>query len=101
MATMLFAAAHAQTHSHEDKDWGIEPTSTYRLRQYHAPTPLTVPGGRTIKTIDLKTIVAEASRPIVIDVLDGKAHQTVPGAQWMPWAGKGPGIGVTPVPAMR
>jgi PQQ-dependent catabolism-associated CXXCW motif protein len=90
ITAMLITTVQAQSYSYEDKDWGIAATSSYRQLQYHAPTPLTVPGARTIKTIELKAMLGEPSPPTVIDVLDGKSHKTIPGAQWMPWAGKGP-----------
>ena len=87
VAAMLFGAAQAQSYSYEDKDWGTAPTTTIRSRQFHSPTPLTVPGARTIKTVDLKAMLGGLNPPVVIDVLNGKPHPTVPGAHWMPWAG--------------
>jgi PQQ-dependent catabolism-associated CXXCW motif protein len=89
LSAVLATTVQAQTYAYENRDWGIAPTDSYRSPPYHAPTPLTVPGARTIKTIELKEMLGGPNPPIVIDVLDGRNHKTLPGAQWMPWAGGG------------
>jgi PQQ-dependent catabolism-associated CXXCW motif protein len=78
-----------QTFANEDKDWGVSPTSTPRKSQYHAPTPRAVPGGRVVKTMELRNLLDRDKAVVVIDVLDSKERTTVPGALWMPGAGSG------------
>jgi PQQ-dependent catabolism-associated CXXCW motif protein len=89
LAGIVATSACAQSFAYEDKDWGVAPTTMYRNSQYHAPTPLTLPGARTLRTLELKEMLAGSPAPIVIDVLSGKAHKTLPGAVWLPWAGLG------------
>ena len=78
-----------QTFSYEDKDWQVEAPSSAKRPPYHAPTPTTIPGGRVIKTSELKALLASRQDIMVIDVLDSKARTTVPGAYWMSGAGEG------------
>jgi PQQ-dependent catabolism-associated CXXCW motif protein len=89
LACVVGTAARAQSFAYEDKDWGVSPTTMYRNAQFHAPTPLTLSGARTLKTLELKEMLAGSPAPTVIDVLSGKAHKTLPGAIWLPWAGLG------------
>lgn len=83
------AATESRTFANEDTDWGVAPTRVPRVKPLHAPTPLTVPGGTTITTLDLKKRLATDKSVVVVDVLDTKARQTVPGAAWLPGAGQG------------
>jgi PQQ-dependent catabolism-associated CXXCW motif protein len=83
------AAREAQVFADEDKDWGIEPTSTPRQSQYHAPTPRSIPDARVIKTMELKALLDANKTVVVIDVLDSTERTTVPGAFWMSGAGAG------------
>lgn len=80
----------------------FDPATGYRVRAYRAPTPATVPGG---KTIDLKELLAlKAADAILIDVspieggkrdpatgavLAAKPRLTIGGAAWLPDAGQG------------
>lgn len=73
----------------EDKDWGVEATSTARRGAPHAPTPTSIPGARVIKTVELKALLESDKNVMVIDVLDSKTRTTVPGAFWMPGIGDG------------
>ena len=83
------AAREARVFGDEDKDWGIEPTSTPRQSEYHAPTPRSIPGARVIKTMALKALIEADKTVVLIDVLDGKERTTIPGAYWMSGAGDG------------
>jgi rhodanese-related sulfurtransferase len=76
-------------YAEEDRDWGVPPRSQLRTVQYHAPTPLQVPGGRTVQTVELHEMLAREPRPYLIDVLGGGTHRTIAGAFWMPGAGAG------------
>ena len=84
---LAFAACAAQ--ANEAEDHGIPPQSALRVADPHAPTPLTVPGGRTVTTPELRRRIQEAPRPILVDVLGGEGHRTLPGAVWLPGAGRG------------
>lgn len=71
----------------ENKDDGIEARKTMRFEDYHAPTPLTVPGAKTVFTEELYKLLQSDKKPLLIDVLGGGNHQTPVGALW--WAGAG------------
>jgi PQQ-dependent catabolism-associated CXXCW motif protein len=73
----------------EDRDWGIAPISRPKKAPYHAPTPRSIPGGRVIKTLELKALLESDKSVLVIDVLDSKDRATIPGAYWMYGAGSG------------
>lgn len=81
--------SQAATFSNEMKDWGVAPTASLKLPPYHAPTPLSIPGARVIKTLELKALLEADAKVVVIDVLDGKSRVTLPGAYWMAGAGDG------------
>lgn len=75
--------------SFEDKDWGVGASTTPRKSSYHAPTPTSVPGARVVKTLELKGLLESRKDLIVIDVLNSKNRQSVPGSFWMAGAGDG------------
>jgi PQQ-dependent catabolism-associated CXXCW motif protein len=81
--------AAVTTFSDEDRDWGVAPTTTPRTRNYHAPTPRTIPGAKVIRTLELKSLMETDKAAVVIDVLDSKDTQTIAGAYWLPGAGDG------------
>jgi PQQ-dependent catabolism-associated CXXCW motif protein len=68
---------------------GVAPTNRLRLRPYHAPTPLTIPGAQVLRTRELQALAAGAGAPILIDVLSEEGHVTVAGALWLSGAGRG------------
>lgn len=76
----------------EARDFGIEARSDLRTAEHSAPTPLALPGGRTIFTPALRELIvnsAEGRQPLMIDVLGGAGHSTIPGTVWLPDAGRG------------
>lgn len=73
----------------EDHDWGIRAPSAVRSDKYHAPTPATIPGGRVVKTLELKAMLESEQRPFLVDVLSGPVHRTLPGSIWMHNGGLG------------
>jgi len=73
----------------EARDWGVAPTTQPRQRPYHAPTPLLLPGGRVINTLELRALLDANKDVLVIDVLDGNTRNTMAGAVWMPGVGSG------------
>jgi PQQ-dependent catabolism-associated CXXCW motif protein len=85
----LVATPRAPSFAFEDKDWGVAPWKVPRKDKYHAPTPLTIPGAKVIRTLELKSMLDVDKLAVVIDVLEGKDRKTVAGAFWMPGLGDG------------
>lgn len=67
----------------------MQPITSPKLAPYHAPTPLSIPGGRVIRTLELKALLASNENVVVIDVLDSKTRASVPGAYWLSGVGDG------------
>ncbi|MPZ45529.1 MAG: sulfurtransferase [Betaproteobacteria bacterium] len=89
LAVAAGAAGAAETYADEDRSWGIEPPPGYRAKDYHGPTPDTLPGARVVGTAELKEMLARDPRPFLIDVLSGPAHRSLPGALWLHNGGLG------------
>lgn len=81
--------AQIQTFAYEDEDFGVTSTSVPKRSPYHAKTPLEIPNGKRVRTVDLKRMLDADPKPVVIDVLDSRARTTIPGAIWMKGAGAG------------
>jgi rhodanese-related sulfurtransferase len=96
-AALSFCAAQALAqpvakpggYADESRDWGVPPTKVLRTVGYHAPTPLQIPGGRVVTTLELKELIERGPRPYLIDVLGGGIHRTLAGAFWMIGSGAG------------
>ena len=75
----------------ESADYGVLAQSALRLADYHAATPLEVPGARTVSTPQLRRLLQTPvnERPLLFDVLGGDGHASLPGAIWLPDAGRG------------
>ncbi|MBL8388851.1 MAG: hypothetical protein JNK17_11595 [Hydrogenophaga sp.] len=80
----------ALSFSFEDKDWGVEATTSPKTAPFHGPTPITIPGGRVIKTLELKALLEREKRLLVVDVLYNKARKTIPGSVMMRGGGEAP-----------
>ena len=76
----------------ETRSWGVEPTNSYRPKKFHAPTPNTIAGATVVTTGELLERMQGASPPVLVDVLNGKSHRTLPGALWLKGAGRGSGV---------
>ena len=89
LAGALLAAATGG--ANEDVDFGIAPIATLRLADLSAPTPREVPGAKTMRAAELRDRLraTEAERPLLFDVLGGEQHDSLPGAIWLPGAGRG------------
>ena len=88
------AGASAQDRAaalNEDHDFGIAPSAELRLADYAAPTPREIPGAKTISTVQLRERLAgdAAGRPVLLDVIGDAGHDSLPGAIWLPGAGRG------------
>lgn len=75
----------------EDEDFGVAPTRALRMVELSAPTPRALPGAKTISTTELRTRLGAPpeERPLLFDVLGGEPHASLPGAIWLPGAGRG------------
>lgn len=76
----------------EARDFGVRAEPALRTAEHAAPTPLDLPGGRTISTAALRELIVNADagrRPLLIDVLGGSGHASLPGSIWLPDAGRG------------
>src|SRR4051812_33158106 len=77
------AAVVGETH-----DFGIAASAELRLKDFSAPTPLEIPGARLITTAELRKLLREG-QPVLLDVIGGEGHESLPGAIWLPGAGRG------------
>ncbi len=82
------AGAAQTTYYHEATDKGVAATTSFRRSNFHAVTPTSIPGGRVIRTLDLKKLLDTGAAVTVVDVLDSQNRSTVPGAAWLPEGGK-------------
>lgn len=89
LVSLLLLAPASQ--ADEAADFGVPPQAELRQRDFHAPTPLSVPGARTVSTAELRQRLQAPSseRPLLIDVLGGSGHSSLPGAIWLSGAGRG------------
>jgi PQQ-dependent catabolism-associated CXXCW motif protein len=89
---LLAGSAFAQQspgYADEDRDWGVPAMPRLRQEPYHAPTPLTIPGAAVVRTPELVAMLTGPTPPLLIDVLSGEGHLTLPGTAWLPGAGRG------------
>lgn len=77
--------------ANETADFGVAPTPELRLVNYAAPTPREVPGAKTVLTPELRTWLEREPprRPLLLDVIGDGNHDSLPGAIWLPGAGRG------------
>jgi PQQ-dependent catabolism-associated CXXCW motif protein len=73
----------------EAHDFGVAPSAELRLKDFSAPTPLEIPGARIITTAELRRLLREGQPPVLLDVIAGEGHASLPGAIWLPGAGRG------------
>jgi PQQ-dependent catabolism-associated CXXCW motif protein len=83
------ARAEGKPYGGEDRDWNVAPTTQLRTGDYHGPTPRTIPGGRVVRTTELRSMLSDGAPPYLIDVLGGEGHRTIRGAFWLRGAGAG------------
>jgi len=73
----------------EARSFGVAPPPGYRAINYHAPTPDELPGARVVRTAELQALLEREPKPMLIDVLSGPAHRTLPGTIWLHNGGLG------------
>ncbi len=89
IACVASGAIAAETQNEETRSFGVAPPPDYRSRNYHAPTPDTIPGARIVTTSELREMLTREPRPFLVDVLSGAAHPTLPGSIWLHNGGLG------------
>ena len=89
LALTLALCLAAPVGADEDADHGLPPVSTLRTADLSAPTPREVPGAKTIRTGALRESLQTDPPPLLFDVLGGDVHESLPGAIWLPGAGRG------------
>ncbi len=94
MALASASAAQVPAPAAEDADLGVPPSAELRFGDHASATPVTIPGARFVTTPELKAALGRppAERPILFDVLGGAGHDSLPGAIWLPDAGRGTGF---------
>jgi len=93
VATLLLAlhaaTSPAQVFADEDRDWGVAPPTALRRAPYAAPTPVELPGGRVLRTLELKRLLEGPQPPLLVDVASGDSRITLAKALWLPGMGRG------------
>lgn len=91
VAELRRARLTARSYADEDTDAGIAAQTSLRTGNLSAPTPMSLPGGARIDTIDLVKLMAGPRAPILIYVQNYRGHvaPTIPGAFWVDGAGSG------------
>ena len=69
IAISFGGAATSAEFASESKDFGVSEMKNPKGPPYSSGTPMTVPGGRTVTTDELKAMLAADSKPIIIDAL--------------------------------
>ena len=67
LALHALALAQGESFADEDRDWGVAPPPGLRGSNYHGRTPATLPGGRVIRTMELKAMLEQDPRPFLVD----------------------------------
>ena len=84
---LMEASLERSTYGIEGKDWGIAETTEVRAGKLHAHTPRFHALASTITTKELHEQIIGAEPPVLVDVLGGKGHRSVPSAVWLKGAG--------------
>ena len=84
---LMKASLKRSTYDIEGKDWNVAEVTEIRTEKYHAPTPRFHPLAGTLTTRELHALIIGPEPTVLIDVLGGKGHRSVPGALWLKGAG--------------
>jgi PQQ-dependent catabolism-associated CXXCW motif protein len=79
-------AQQAAYFGEENRDFQVPPQSTLKS-DVGNPTPLTIPGGTTVSTVQLGQAMLKKTRMVLVDALRSSHATTVPGAVALPYAG--------------
>ena len=86
---LMKASLKRSTYDIEGKDWNVAEVTEIRTEKFHAPTPRFHPLAGTLTTRELHALIIGSEPTVLIDVLGGKRHRSVPGALWLKGAGWG------------
>ena len=86
---LMKASLKRSTYDIEGKDWNVAEVTEIRTEKFHAPTPRFHPLAGTLTTRELHALIIGPEPTVLIDVLGGKRHRSVPGALWLKGAGWG------------
>jgi PQQ-dependent catabolism-associated CXXCW motif protein len=64
----------------ERQDFGVPPTPQLHQGPMHGPTPASIPGARLVTTAELARMLSAPNPPVLVDVLGGPPHPSLPGA---------------------
>lgn len=92
LAKLQTAMLSSSTYADEARDWNIPATDEYRTKAYHSPTPNTIDEAHVITTPELLDMIQANRQPVLVDVLGGGSHATLPGSVWLSGAGIGEGL---------
>lgn len=70
----------------EGSDFGVPPQATLQAN-VGSPTPLQIPVGKRISTVELQSLLAQDASTVLIDTLDGNHPLTIKGAKFIPFGG--------------
>src|SRR5262249_3183606 len=73
----------------EAQDFGVPPQDSVRQGPMRAPTPLVVPGAKTITTVDLHARLMNREPMVLLYVNEDQAGMGIAGAHWLDGAGRG------------
>ena len=73
-------------YANENTDWGVPPQSAL-AKVAGARTPTTIPGGKVLSTRQLADALRRKDRLIMLDAWADAAHETIPGAHRVWFAG--------------
>ena len=80
---LMKASLKRSTYDIEGKDWNVAEVTEIRTEKFHAPTPRFHPLAGTPTTRELHALIIGPEPTVLIDVLGGKGHRSVPGALWL------------------
>lgn len=85
-ASQSSAVPQPENYANELTDWGIPPQTELKS-EVGSQTPLVIPGGRRVTTIEVMQMIN--TEAVIIDVLRDNTggHRTLPGAIYIPGAG--------------
>lgn len=79
-------SAAAQSFANEDYNFGV-PTQSTLQANVGSPTPLSIPGARTVSTGQVAYEIRQNRRMVLVDALDNNHTMTIAGAVYLPKAG--------------
>lgn len=73
----------------ESQDFNVPPQATLHTGQPHAPTPMSVPGAKTITTAELYGMFTARQPMVLLYVNEAQNAPSIAGGHWLYGAGRG------------